>query len=297
MSQEIKEYILNNYQKFTSADVLKDTDYSYSEISQTIVEMEQQGLIYWREDKNKYIQTTSVEDEPAKSPTIEIKEYIMNHYKKFTPSDVVNDTDFPYADINEVIFEMDKEALIKQEENKEEYVVITERNFKRTKQELKEFADSIPNNIEFETLKKKGKTLRDRANISDVNKVTQEIQGALKEQNDHLKKLYDQIGTVYNTFDALDKDYIQRILVNLNAAEEANRKAIQGLEENKKIVESQKTVIEMTKGANQKIVQEIEESKAFQERTDKNIQYLWAGFIVNAIIVLVLFALIISGVL
>ena len=50
----------------------------------------------------------------------------------------------------------------------------------------------------------------------------------------------------------------------------------------------------MNKEDNQKIVQE---SKAFQERTDKNIQYLWAGFVVSAIIVLVLLALIISGVL
>lgn len=152
----------------------------------------------------------------------EIKEYIMNHYKKFTPSDVVNDTDFLYADINEAIFEMDKEALIKQEENKEEYVVITERNFKRAKQELKKFADSVPNNIEFKKLEGKWFILGDKANISDVNEVTQAIQDALIEQNDHLKKLCDQIGTVYNTFDALDKDYIQRIIADLNAAQEAN---------------------------------------------------------------------------
>ena len=217
---------------------------------------------------------------------------------------------------------------------------------------MKEFADSVPNNIELEKLKEKGKFLRDRANISDVNKVNEVIQAALIEQNNHLRKVYDAFNMVYETFSALDKDYIQSILLSLKSAEEANRKAVQGLEENKKIIESQKTVIEVlkkhkgeldalqhlkeidefydeyndfkasqeksiedlgstqevaegklvllqdalevTKEANQKIVQE---SKAFQERTDKNIQYLWAGFVVSAIIVLVLFALIISGVL
>ncbi|MEZ7648615.1 hypothetical protein [Streptococcus constellatus] len=304
MSQEIKEYILNNYQEFTSADVLKDTDYSYSEVSQTIGEMEQQGLIYWSEDKNKYInQTTSVENEAAKNTTTEI----------------------------------------------------IERDFETQKEQLKKFAESIPKKTEFPTLDNGKNPLgfgSDKAKVDDVNFITKKLQGILKVQNNHLQKIYNQIGTVYHTFDALDKDYIQRILASLKSAEEANRKAVQGLEENKKIVESQKTVIEVlkkhkaeldelqhlkeidefydeyndfkafqekyiedlgstqdvvegklvllqdalevTKEANQKTVQE---SKAFQERTDKNIQYLWAGFIVNAIIVLVLFALIISGVL
>lgn len=224
------------------------------------------------------------------------------------------------------------------------------------KEQLKKFAESIPKKTELPTLDG-GKNLLGsaKAKADDVNTITEKIQGVLKVQNNHLTSLYKQIDTVYNTFDALDKDYIQRILVNLEATKEANRKAIQGLEENKKIVESQKTVIEVlkkhkaeldalqhlkeidefyeeyndfkmsqkksiedlnlaqevaegnflllrdelevVKETNQKVVQEIEESKAFQERTDKNIQYLWAGFIVNAIIVLVLFALIISGVL
>lgn len=302
MSQEIKEYILNNYQKFTSADVVNDTDYSYSEISQTIGEMEQQGLIYWSEDKNKYInQTTSAEDEVVENTTTET----------------------------------------------------IERDFETQKEQLKKFAESIPKKTEFPTLDD-GKNLlgSTKAKADDVNFITKKLQGVLKVQNNHLKKLYNQIDTVYNTFDALDKDYIQRILASLKSAEEANRKAVQGLEENKKIVESRKTVIEVlkkhkaeldalqhlkeidefydeyndfkasqeksiedlgstqevaegklvllqdalevTKEANQKIVQE---SKAFQERTDKNIQYLWAGFVVSAIIVLVLLALIISGVL
>ncbi|WP_367007078.1 hypothetical protein ABZ559_01835 [Streptococcus sp. ZY19097] len=328
MSQEIREYILNNYEEFKSAEIDSQTDYPYAEIPETIDELEKEGKIEWRANQRKYIVQISLENN---------------------------------SETNEV-------AL---------------RDFESKKAELKKFADSVPNNIKLESLVDTGVFLPAKAKVTDVNEITEKIQGALVEQNNHLKELYKAFNKVYETFNGLDKDYIQRILVNLEATKEANKKAVQGLEENKKIVKGQQTIIEVLKKhkteldslqhlkeidafyddyidfktsqeettkdlySNQGLVadkitmlseeygmfkasqensiadlrsmQEIAEgelvliqegydgilkkedsnlveTKNLQEQLSKNIKYLWAGFILNFAIVIILFVLIVSGV-
>lgn len=95
----------------------------------------------------------------------------------------------------------------------------------------------------------------------------------------HLKEI-DEFYDEYNDF----KAYQEKSIEDLGSTQEVAEGKLVLLQD----------ALEVIKEANQKTVQE---SKTFQERTDKNIQYLWAGFVVNAIIVLILFALIISGVL
>lgn len=126
---------------------------------------------------------------------------------------------------------------------------ITQHNFDSQKEQLKKFADSVPKNIQLKKLESNQFWFLnfDTVKTSDVNEVTKGIQAALIEQNKNLQDVYKAFDTVYKTFNELDNNYIQRILVNLEAAREANRKAVQGLEENKKIVEQQQTIIEVLK--------------------------------------------------
>ena len=92
--------------------------------------------------------------------------------------------------------------------------------------------------------------------------------------------------TIYDTFEALDKNYIQHILVNLKAAEEANTKAVKGLEQNKKLFNSQKTIIEVLKKHKDELdklkhLKEIDEFynayTNFEAYQEKNIEELRAS--------------------
>ena len=81
----------------------------------------------------------------------------------------------------------------------------------------------------------------------NINEITKNVQKSLEANNNHIIKIYEEFTSIYNAFDSLDKDYMQRILLNTEAAKEANKKAVRGLEENQKLIESQKMVIEVLK--------------------------------------------------
>ena len=95
---------------------------------------------------------------------------------------------------------------------------------------------------------------------SDLNKLTTNIQEKMTKQNEVIRRTIKEFDTIYNTFSALDKEYIQGILVSLKAAEEANSKALKGIagvQENqneiKQIINQQKQVIQVLKNFKEKI--------------------------------------------
>lgn len=95
---------------------------------------------------------------------------------------------------------------------------------------------------------------------SDFNTLTQSIQGKMIKQNQILVRTIKEFSTIYDTFSALDKEYIQGILISIKAAEEANAKALKGIEgvqenqnEIKQIIDQQKQVIQVLKNFKEKI--------------------------------------------
>lgn len=105
--------------------------------------------------------------------------------------------------------------------------------FNSKQNELKEFSKKIPSNTELPSVPQSGGLFglfNYDVTGNDLNALTESIQDKMIEQNKVLVNTIKEFSTIYDTFEALDKEYIQGILVSVKAAEEANQKALKGLE-------------------------------------------------------------------
>ena len=226
MSKEIQEYILKHYRyrSFSPTDITKETDKYYNEVCEIVKQMEKAGVVEWKKEQGKYVFIA----EPS-------TDYISQTAKEkdYTPQTVIRNKTNSF-NLN----------------NYSEFTSQAER-FKESKKDIDKFAKSVPKKSELPMLAETEEGLffiRDaKVKAEDVNEITKKVQESLKENNNHLIKIYGIFNSVYAAFDSLDKDYMQRILLNTEAAKEANKKAVRGLEENQKLIESQKMVIEVLK--------------------------------------------------
>ncbi|KST94145.1 Rhoptry protein [Lactococcus lactis subsp. lactis] len=128
-------------------------------------------------------------------------------------------------------------------------------DFEIKKNKLKEFSETVPKTVHLPILKEGinfnpfSRNFLSKRNVSsdDMNEISTNIANTFIEQNKNMISVWKEFKTIYNTFDALDKDYIQRIMVNIEATKKANENAIQGLQENQKLFEAQKSVIKVLK--------------------------------------------------
>ena len=187
----------------------------------------------------------------------EIQEYILNYYRyrSFSPTDITKETNKYYNEVCETVKQMEKAGVVEWKKEQGKYVVLKDIPqtytgneitssayvYEKSKNDIEEFANKVPDNIEIKKLKGLVPTK------SNVNGVITQIQNNLVKQNQHIIDVYEAFGSVYETFDKLDEIYIKRIIANLKSAEEANKKAVRGLEENQKLMKSQKMVIEVLK--------------------------------------------------
>jgi len=135
--------------------------------------------------------------------------------------------------------------------------------FNEKKKELKTFSENLPKKAELPSVPSSGGLFgwfHYDVTGSDLNRLTERIQDKMIEQNKVLVRTIQEFNTIYDTFSALDKEYIQGILISLKAAEEANTKALKGIEgvqvnqnEIKQIINQQKQVIEVLKNFKEKI--------------------------------------------
>lgn len=231
MSKKIKEYILNNYTELVSYEVKEATDYPYLEIVETIKEMEKEKLIKWKSDRGKFV----------------IQKYPQNNEKVDQKKERKKEE-----------IQISRNNNIKNE--------IEARNFESKKSQLEKFSKTLPKSTHLPSVRGGSHLfgVSVKATGDDLNRITQSVNDSLIEQNQNMISVFKEFKSVYDTFNALDKDYLQRILVNLAAAEEANKKAVRGLEENKRIIEKQKQVIEVLK----KHKYELESLKHLREIDD-----------------------------
>lgn len=117
-------------------------------------------------------------------------------------------------------------------------LIINTHDFEENKNEIKTFAQNISEEVELSEFKTKGGLFNwGNHNVTgtEMNNFTTEIQEYLIELNNRDKEIATQFKSVYKTFECLDKDYIQEILIAIKSAEEANRKTSRAIDALKKI--------------------------------------------------------------
>ena len=127
-------------------------------------------------------------------------------------------------------------------------VLAKSEKFNEKKEELKAFSEEIPEQSDLPTVPQEENIF----NIfsvdygvkgKDLNALTDAVQNRMIEQNQHIKKIIQEFNTIYETFQILDDDYIQRISDSLIAAKEANNTALQGLKEIEAYQENNKNLL------------------------------------------------------
>lgn len=88
---------------------------------------------------------------------------------------------------------------------------------------------------------------------AELNEVTEKIQSIMIAQNKVIIRTIKEFNTIYDTFNALDKEYIQGILISLKAAEKANDEVKSSQNDITQIIEQQKQLIQVLKGFKDKI--------------------------------------------
>ncbi|MGA4718974.1 hypothetical protein [Fictibacillus nanhaiensis] len=156
--------------------------------------------------------------------------------------------------------------LTKEESSTNDQTIIVStrgKGFNKKKNELKAFSEKLPKEAELPSVPVTGGLFgwfNYDVTGSDLNRLTESIQDKMIDQNKVLVRTIQEFNTIYDTFSALDKEYIQGILVSLKAAEEANAKALKGIEgvevnqnEIKQMINQQKKVIQVLQSFKEKI--------------------------------------------
>ena len=110
---------------------------------------------------------------------------------------------------------------------------VDNKDFNSAKQKLKQFSDNLPENQSlksFEELTFFG-MLTKNVTGKDMNDFVKEIQKILISGNKTTKNIITEFKVIYDTFEALDKNYIQAILHSIKSSEKANEKALKASNE------------------------------------------------------------------
>ena len=131
-------------------------------------------------------------------------------------------------------------------------MVVKYHDFENAKQEIKEFSEQTVTDIDLrrvDSSKSAGEAITDWlwgrgigtdhiVKGAELNSVTSQVQECLQSVNATQIKLIKEFGQVYSALEALDKDYIQAILISIKATE----KTSEGIQETQgqigKIVEN-----------------------------------------------------------
>ncbi len=146
-------------------------------------------------------------------------------------------------------------------------LVIQCHDFENAKKEIKEFSEQTKTDLDlkkiddsksvgeflFDCFLGRGIGLDHQVTGEELNELTSQIQTHLHSINDTQIKLIKEFGQVYSALEALDKDYIQSILISIKATEETSEGIQKTQEQIKKIVENQRRTLEELKKFKQRI--------------------------------------------
>ena len=146
-------------------------------------------------------------------------------------------------------------------------LVIQYHDFENAKKEIKKFSEQTTTDLDLRRVddsKGVGEFLGDwffgrgigkdhLVKGEELNDLTSQIQTHLHSINNPQIKLIKEFGQVYSALEALDKDYIQAILISIKATEETSEGIQKTQEQIKKIVENQRKTLEELKKFKQKL--------------------------------------------
>ena len=141
---------------------------------------------------------------------------------------------------------------------------------------LKKFSEQIPKEVDLPTVSTTGGLFGwfdHKVTGDELNELTENIQDRMIDQNKTIVKIVKEISTIYDTFSALDKVYVQEILIVLNAAIRANEKAnanIEMISEQQKEINGAQQDIKQLINQQQQIIQVL---KNFKEKLE-NMKHL-----------------------
>ena len=135
-------------------------------------------------------------------------------------------------------------------------LVIKTHDFEQAKRGLKEFSQKEADELELDTVKTDGGFLglgNHKVTGYELNDRLSTIQQHLIDLNTTDNKIIKEFGQVYSALEALDKDYIQGILISIKATEKTSERIKVTQEQIKKIVDDQKKTLEVLKKFKQKL--------------------------------------------
>ena len=129
-------------------------------------------------------------------------------------------------------------------------LVIKTHNFEIAKKGLKEFSQKKAEELKLNTVRTDGGFLGlgdHKVTGSELNNRLSTIQNLLIELNSTNNRTIKEFGQVYSALEALDKDYIQAILISIKATEKTSKRIEATQEQIKRIVDDQKKTLEILK--------------------------------------------------
>ena len=129
-------------------------------------------------------------------------------------------------------------------------LVIKTHDFEVAKKGLKEFSQKKSEELELNTVRTDGGFLGlgdHKVTGSELNNRLSTIQNLLIELNSTNNRTIKEFGQVYSALEALDKDYIQAILISIKATEKTSKRIEATQDQIKRIVDDQKKTLEILK--------------------------------------------------
>lgn len=128
-------------------------------------------------------------------------------------------------------------------------IQIRKDKFDLAKKRIHDLANNVPTVEELPPLETEGGWFGwsdKKVTGAEINQITRNINNSFIKNNGEIIKIYNQFKEVYNTFDILDKEYIQGILTAVEGADVASQQALSASEEakeaSKEALDAQKDV-------------------------------------------------------
>ncbi|WP_304099713.1 hypothetical protein [Phascolarctobacterium succinatutens] len=100
-------------------------------------------------------------------------------------------------------------------------------SFELNKEKIKKFSANLPRPIELNAVAEKRFHFFDHSVTGkEFNSLIQDLQKALCDSNEVNRKIIKEFASIYNTFESLDKGYIQGICASVASAEESSQQAL-----------------------------------------------------------------------
>ena len=149
-------------------------------------------------------------------------------------------------------------------------IAIQSHNFEEAKNNLKAFSEEANTDLELEHVESKGglfKLGNHQVTGTELNNSLSQIQKHLINLNSFDSKMIKEVGEIYNALEALDKDYIQIMLMEMEGIKKANNGVKRAQSDIKKTMKIQEKTID--------VLTQFKEKLASYKHLD-DIDKLWA---------------------